>query len=217
MFKILRKIIALTVLILMLVPFAVYAGDTDMSIKSGDQDAFIIGKITGYEDSIYSVHVEKTLMGEVDSTDIYVEKPKYSPDLDNSSVDHYYALSLDKKDTLYEIKFGGYKADSADYKTLKLEYANSDPGNVSTRIQEFINSGKFVEADKKAKERKSKKSNSQTVSVPSTNQENAFQSSATTTKFAILSSSYAVWIIVATIACISSVLMFIKLKKPKNM
>ncbi|SDH31870.1 hypothetical protein SAMN05443529_11222 [Desulfosporosinus hippei DSM 8344] len=206
-----KKVIALTILILILLPSIALAGDVAYDIAFGDQDAFVIGKVTNMKDNLYSVHIEKVLMGDIEATDIQVEKPKYPSGWDNPTVGQHYALSLDKKNTVYEIKFGGYKADSTDYKTLKLEYADI-PGNAVLEVQEFINSGRFIEADKVAKAKKNKEVSSQAISETNINQENAVQVSNTNSE-SPFSSTNTVWATVAVIICGSLVFKLYKFSK----
>jgi hypothetical protein len=158
----LKKIAVLTILMLILLPCIVFAGDVDYHIGIGEQDVFVIGKVIDFKDNLYSVHIEKVLMGNIEGTDIKVEKP-VQHDLPSYALGHYFVMSLDKQDTTYKFKYGAYMADSTDYKTLKLEHAR--PGTYIERIQKFINSGKFIEADRKAKEKKSKDKSSQTYSI----------------------------------------------------
>lgn len=139
----------------MLFPCTLLAGRIDQCIGNGEQDALIIGKIVEYKDNMYFVNVEKVLMGEMESTDIKVEKP--NPDLSSYAVGQYFVLPLDKKDAVYKIKFMAFMTDSTDYKTLKLEH--SRPDTYVGRLQKFINDGKFIEADRKAKEKKIKNHN----------------------------------------------------------
>lgn len=129
------------------------AGDTHMSIMYGDQDALIIGKVVAKEGGRYIVNVEKLLMGNIDGGVIEVDDFKLYGFTGEPGIGDYGVFSLDKKRSIYQVKYGAYKADKADYKTLKL--SNSHYGIIA-EIQKFINSGKFYEADKKAKEREQK-------------------------------------------------------------
>lgn len=167
-----KSLLFLILLLIVFLPCFVYAGDTDQWIEAGDQDAFIICKVTDYKDNLYFVHVEKVLMGEMDSIDVKVEKS--STDLPKYAVGKFFVMSLDRKDTVYKVKHGAYMvkhgtytANNPDYRALKLEYAASY--NINGRIEKFINDGKFIEADKEAKE---KKNNALTFKA-NTNQETA--------------------------------------------
>lgn len=145
---------------LILLPCIVFAGNTDYYIRIGDQDAFVIGKIIDFKDNHYSVRIEKVLMGNIEGSDIKVEKPEQH-DLPSYAIGHYFVISLDKHGTSYKVKYGAYMADSTDYRTLRLEHAR--PGTYVGRIQNFINSGMFIEVDRKAKEKKSKDKSSQST------------------------------------------------------
>lgn len=209
--SILKKIITLTILLLISLPFIVLAGDTDYDIAIRGQDAFVIGKIIGVKGNLNSVHIEKVLMGDVEGEDIQVEKPKYPSSFENPKIGHYYVLSLDKKDAVYEIKYGGYKADSADYRTLKLEYAT--PGSVNERIQQFINSGRFIEADKKAKERKAEEAKKQQpiqTSLASTNETTHVNTGN------LFLNGKAAFITIALIICSAAIFMFLNKKSKKE-
>ncbi|USG68286.1 hypothetical protein NDK47_13820 [Brevibacillus ruminantium] len=152
------------------IPATVYAGgEMVMKIRSGDQDALIIGKVSEYKDGKYSVHVEEVLMGEMTETDITVNHPN-AVDPTEPSAGDYGLFSLVKEGTDYAIKNGAYTVDKTDYKTLKVAYANESYGALG-HIQRFINSGEFIEADKQAKEKKKQKETEQAAfashSIPS--------------------------------------------------
>lgn len=148
--KMMKQLSALLVAFMMLAP-AAYAGDTDQWIVQGHQDALVIGKVTAYKDGVYTVLVENTLMGKTESTEIRIAFPEYPNSVEPAAGD-YGLFSLDEDGGLYKSAYGVYKVDSPDYRTLKISRGEHD--HIRERLQDFVNSGAFIEKEPGIAERK---------------------------------------------------------------
>jgi hypothetical protein len=87
----------------------------------GDQDALVIGKITGHKGSKYTVELIHVVSGELNKKTITVISDfKYRFLEIDPNIEDYCVLSLDKSIWSYKIKWGSYKVNSDNYKTLKF-------------------------------------------------------------------------------------------------
>ncbi|KIL35941.1 hypothetical protein SD71_11275 [Cohnella kolymensis] len=145
--KILTQLSILFMAFMLLAP-AAYAGDTDQWIARGDQDALVIGKVTSYKDGMYTVDVQNTLMGTMEEKKIKIAFP-HNPNSVEPAAGDYGLFSLDEDDDHYKSAYGVYKVDSPDYRTLKIARAVEHDG-IRERLQQFINSGAFMEKQKQA-------------------------------------------------------------------
>jgi hypothetical protein len=129
---------------------SVFAGEAYQMLMSGGQSALVIGIVESVNEEFSSIKVEKVLMGSISSDVFKLTDTEYSkvPPLKPGEI---WVLSLNEHNGNYGIAEGAYQADNTDYKTLNLLSAKE--GDIPAKIiQEFINSGVFIEADKKAKE-----------------------------------------------------------------
>lgn len=88
-----------------------------------DQDAFIVGQLTGRQGDKFIVKVLKVLNGKINSGTIQVSGDfLYFGQQDNSmpNINDFCVMSLKKIGDYYTKAWGIYKADSGDYRTLKL-------------------------------------------------------------------------------------------------
>jgi hypothetical protein len=105
--------------------------------------------VESVNEEFYSIKVEKVLMGNISSDVFKLTNTEYSkvPFLKSGEIR---VLSVNEHNGNYGIARGAYQADSTDYKTLNLLQAKE--GYIPAKIiQEFINTGAFIEADKKQK------------------------------------------------------------------
>ena len=120
-----------------------YAADQLHRITHNDQDALVIGQINRQEDNDYIVNVLHVISGKLDRTTIKVSKDFKYEHLDTEpSIDDFGIFSLDKGVLGYKVKYGVYKADSGDYKTLKLiktDISHGQRGDL-TALEYYINS-----------------------------------------------------------------------------
>ncbi|MGH4117488.1 hypothetical protein [Clostridium sp.] len=121
-----------------------FAGDTPESIMSGKQKALFIGKIIAISDDTYSITTSTIMMGNIQQSEIQIKKfDKYYGTGDIPKVgDFIVAVLLDDNNIDNTWVF---KTTSEDYKTLKLV---SEPYGMVVRYEEYINEGKYIEAQK---------------------------------------------------------------------
>lgn len=112
-----------------------------------DQDAIIVGQLIEHQDTVYNVKVLEVVSGKVQGDTIRVTddfefswgKAKEIP-----QVEDYCVMSLKKKGSVYKKAWGIFKADSGDYKTLKLtakDSLSSGLGGDLACIEWYVNSG----------------------------------------------------------------------------
>ncbi|PAB60322.1 hypothetical protein [Anaeromicrobium sediminis] len=122
----------------------VLAGDILFRLTHGDQDALVIGKITDHKRSKYTVEVIHVVSGELNKKTITIISDfKYRFLEIEPNIEDYCVLSLDKSIWSYKIKWGSYKVNSDNYKTLKfIKTGLSDGAKADlTAFEWYINSG----------------------------------------------------------------------------
>lgn len=112
----------------------------------GDQDAFIVGQLIGKDDYNFFVNIRKVISGSVTADRIWVADFEYGWGATDPtpSVNDYCVMSLRKSGTHYKPAWGVFKADSGDYKTLRLITEDikfsACKGDISA-IEWYVNSG----------------------------------------------------------------------------
>ena len=104
----------------------------------------MIGQINRQEGNDYMVNVIHVISGKLDQPTIKISKNFKYEHLDTEpSIDDFGIFSVDKGVLVYKVKYGVYKADSGDYKTLKLikttDIPHSRRGDLAA-LQYYINS-----------------------------------------------------------------------------
>lgn len=111
-----------------------------------DQDAFIVGELTGRQEGSFSVKVLKVVSGKVTSDTIQVDDDfTYGWNKEIPNVGEFAVFSIKKKSgNQYRKAWGIFKANSGDYSSLKLDQMNASlPGLMADLacIQWYVNSG----------------------------------------------------------------------------
>jgi len=144
-----KRIITIVFVLFLLLNTNAYAGDIPESIMLGKQQALFIGKLTGINGETYSIQPSTIMMGSIHESEIQVQKFEsyYGTEKKPKVGDIIVAVLLEegKVDGLWI-----FKATSDDYKTLKLV---SERYNMVVRYEEYINKGKYFEAQKKLNEK----------------------------------------------------------------
>lgn len=110
-----------------------------------DQDAAIVGQLTGKKDDTFTVKVLKVISGKVKSDTISVKDnfayQGFSEENSKPQVNDFCFLSLKNKGSYYEKVWYTVKADSGDYRTLKLLFEDIHFGGGDIpAIQWYVNS-----------------------------------------------------------------------------
>lgn len=137
----------------------VFAGDIPEGIMLGDQKALFIGEITSISEDRINIKVSTIMMGSIEESEVEVEAfdKYYGTEQKPETGDYIVAVLLDED----KIDEGWvFKASSDDYKTLKLE---SESYNMVDRYEEYINEGKYFEAQEKIDGEEVEESDSGTV------------------------------------------------------
>ena len=111
-----------------------------------DQDAFIVGQLVENRNGRFLVNVITVLSGTVKSNEIWVESFEYGWGAVETTpqVNDYCVMSLKKRSLHYKIAWGTYRADSGDYRTLRLMTDDTEFSACQTdiaAIQWYVNSG----------------------------------------------------------------------------
>jgi hypothetical protein len=152
----------------------------------GKQKALFIGRITAINTDTLSIIPSTIMMGSIQQSEIEIEKfdKYYGADNKPKTGDVIVAVLLEdnKIDDLWV-----FKCTTEDYKTLKLDTQNSEKYDMVGRYQQYINEGKYFEAQKKIDERKKAAINPTDVSVESkeTVQNNKTQSYLNNNQFVV--------------------------------
>ena len=179
-----KKISVIIFIFLLFISTVVFAGDIPESIMEGKQKALFIGRITAINTDTYSIIPSTIMMGSIQKSEIQIKKfDKYygtdnKPKIGNFIV----AVLLDdnKIDDLWV-----FKCTSEDYKDLKLD---SEKYDMVVRYQQYINEGKYFEAQNKIDENKKVSINPTDVSVESKEiaKNNKVQSYLTNNQFVVI-------------------------------
>ncbi|TGE36027.1 hypothetical protein E4K67_23250 [Desulfosporosinus fructosivorans] len=121
------------ILLLLVTPVATFAADSlyrmlyadEVESFKQDQDAMIVGQLTGKQGDKYNVKVLKVLSGKVSSDMILVSDDfTYGWDHTPPMVNDFSVFSLKKSGDFYKKAWGIFRANSGDYRTLELESLN---------------------------------------------------------------------------------------------
>ena len=181
-----KKISTIIIIFLLFTSTIVFAGDIPESIMEGKQKALFIGKITAINTDTFSIIPSTILMGSILQSEIEIKKfdKYYGADNKPKTGDVIVAVLLEdnKIDDIWV-----FKCTTEDYKTLKLDTENSEKYDMVGRYQQYINDGKYFEAQKKIDERKKAAINPTDVSVESkeTVQNNKTQSYLNNNQFVV--------------------------------
>lgn len=152
-----RKILTFTLFFLLVVMMSMQAFGADALYRmlhadevesfKADQTAFIVARLIETKDEKITAEVMKVISGTVKSQNVItIDKFKYpwtDPEV-TPAADDYCVLSLKKTGSGYKVAWGAYRADSGDYKTLKLINENIISQGLRTElgcIEWYVNSG----------------------------------------------------------------------------
>ncbi len=165
-----KKVTVIILILLLSINTNVFAGDIPESIMLGEQEALFIGEITDIDSNLYNIKPLTIMMGSIEEIEVQVKKfDKYYGTDDTPKIgDIIVAVLLDDNkinDTWI------FKCTSEDYKTLELI---SEPYEMVIRYQQYINEGRYFEAQKKIDEDKKQSAAETNVSIQDrdTNQNN---------------------------------------------
>ena len=165
-----KKVTVIILILLLSINTNVFAGDIPESIMLGEQEALFIGEITNVDTNLYNIKPLTIMMGSIQKAEIQVKKfDKYYGTDDNPKIgDVIVAVLLDDNEINDTWIF---KCTSEDYKTLELI---SEPYEMVIRYQQYINEGRYFEAQKKIDEDKKQSAAETNVSIQDrdTNQNN---------------------------------------------
>jgi len=136
------KKLGLIFLLLLLSIHPAMAADQMYSIIHEYQDALVVGEIVREIADSYKIDIKHVISGNLSQKTITLQKNFKYFTKDTPSVGDFVVLSLDKKVLNYYIKWGAFKVDSGEYKTLKLfKYGLSEglQGDLTT-LERYINS-----------------------------------------------------------------------------
>ncbi|MBW9158947.1 hypothetical protein [Clostridium tagluense] len=179
-----KKISIIIFIFLLFTSTSVFAGDIPESIMAGKQKALFIGRITAINTDTYSIIPSTIMMGSIQQSEIKIKKfdKYYGTDNKPKTGNLIVAVLLDdnKIDDLWV-----FKCTSQDYKTLKLD---SEKYDMVVRYQQYINQGKYFQAQKKIDESKKVSINPTDISVESkeTVQNNKVQSYLSNNQFVVI-------------------------------
>ncbi|HVJ47990.1 hypothetical protein [Desulfitobacterium sp.] len=110
-----------------------------------DQDAMILGQLMDKQGDTFKVKIIKVFNGRVSSDLILVADDfNYGWDQLTPRVGDFCVLSLKKQGAFYKKAWGIFKADSGDYRTLRLDASNASTSGLLgdlACIQWYVNSG----------------------------------------------------------------------------
>jgi len=150
-----KLIILIAVGALLLFPPAALAADSlyrmlnadEVESFKADQDAIIVGQLTGKKDDMYTVKVIKVISGTVKPDSILVSSDfayGFGQTAMKPEINHYCVMSLKKAGSYYKNAWGVFKASSGDYRTLKLLSEDisyyQGMGDIAA-IEWYVNSG----------------------------------------------------------------------------
>lgn len=179
-----KKISIIIFLFLLFTSTVVFAGDIPESIMEGKQKALFIGRITSINTDTYSIIPSTIMMGSIQKSEIQIKKfdKYYGTDNKPKTGNFIIAVLLDdnKIDDLWV-----FKCTSEDYKDLKLD---SEKYDMVVRYQQYINEGKYFEAQKKIDENEKVSINPTDISVESKEivKNNKIQSYLTNNQFVVI-------------------------------
>lgn len=150
-----RIVFIISLIISLMLSGTVYAADAlyrmlhaeEVKSFQKDQDAMIVGKLIDKQDSTFSVQVLKVISGGIETDYISVSadfKYGWSDRKNLPSVGDFFVMSLKKKGSTYRKAWGIFRADSGEYKTLKLTEENASSSGMKgdlAAIEWYVNSG----------------------------------------------------------------------------
>ena len=143
-----KKISIFICLLLIFISTNVFAGDIPEGIMLGHQEALFIGEITSIAEDTITIIPSTIMMGSITESDLQIKMfdNYYGTDKKPKIGDYIVAVLLDgnKIDDQWV-----FKASSDDYKSLNLV---SEKYDMVIRYEEYINDGKYFEAQKKIDE-----------------------------------------------------------------
>lgn len=145
-----KKISIIVFMLLLFTRVNAYAGDIPESILLGNQNALLIGKITSAKNDTYSIEPSTIMMGKIETKEIQIKRfDKYYGTGDKPKTGDFIVVRLLEDNKIDDLWI--FKSTSLDYKSLKLV---SEPYDMVIRYQQYINEGKYFEAQKKIDEKK---------------------------------------------------------------
>ena len=140
-----KKLLITILLCLILTAANAYAGDIPESLMSGSQQALFIGKLSDQDSETYTIIPLTVMMGNIPQKELKVQKfGKYYGSNDTPKTGDFLVAVLMEDSKIDDLWI--FKATSGDYKTLKLM---SEKYCMVERYQNYINEGKYFEAQKK--------------------------------------------------------------------
>lgn len=141
-------VVIICLMCLVLTSVKTFAGDIPESLMLGEQQALFIGEITAEDSDTYTIKPLTIMMGDVPQEEVKVDKfDYYGTNATPKTGDYLVVVLLDDNEIDSSWVF---KATSDDYKTLRLV---SEKYNIVKRYQNYINEGKYFEAQKKLDEK----------------------------------------------------------------
>lgn len=140
-----KKIAIVISLLLLFISTNVFAGDIPEGIMLGHQKALLIGEITAINEDTISIMPSTVMMGSIAQSEVQIQifDNYYGTDKKPKTGDYIVAVLLEDNKIDDDWVF---KATSDDYKSLNLV---SEKYNMVVRYEEYINEGKYFEAQKK--------------------------------------------------------------------
>ena len=140
-----KKISVVLLTMLLLISTNAFAGDIPESIMLGEQKALFIGKITAIGSDTYEVTPLTVMMGSIEEPVLQIEKfdKYYGTTLTPALGDFIVAVLLDHNTIDPSWVF---KSTTEDYTTLNLV---SEQFGMVARYRQYINDGKYFDAQKK--------------------------------------------------------------------
>ena len=142
------KRVSILICVLLFVSTNVFAGDIPEGIMLGHQKALFIGEITSITEDTIIIIPSTIMMGSIEESEVEIQifDNYYGTDKKPKIGDYIVAILLDDNKIDDEWIF---KASSDDYKSLNLV---SERYDMVIRYEEYINDGKYFEAQKKIDE-----------------------------------------------------------------
>ena len=154
-----KRISIFTCVLLLFINTNAFAGDIPEGIMLGHQKALFIGEITSITEDTITIIPSTVMMGSIMESEIQIQifDNYYGSDQIPKKGDYIVAVLL------YGNKIDDgwvFKASSDDYKSLNLV---SEKYDMVVRYEEYINEGKYFEAQKKIDEEKTESIDSKDV------------------------------------------------------
>lgn len=145
-----KRISIFTCVLLLFISTNAFAGDIPEGIMLGHQKALFIGEITSITEDTITIIPSTVMMGSIMESEVQIQifDNYYGADEKPKIGDYIVAVLL------YDNKIDDgwvFKASSDDYKSLNLV---SEKYDMVVRYEEYINEGKYFEAQKKIDEEK---------------------------------------------------------------